>query len=146
MFSFNNPFGACEKCDGLGVIQYFDEKKIINDEELSINGGAIKGWNKRNRFYYHQLKCLSQFYGFSLNDPWCELSEEIKDIILNGSKEKIDFSKRFRSGSKIVRKHRFEGVLPNTERRFRETDSDYQKNELAKLLVTVIAILVMDQD
>ena len=71
MFSFNNPFGACEKCDGLGVIQYFDEKKIINDEELSINGGAIKGWNKRNRFYYHQLKCLSQFYGFSLNDPWC---------------------------------------------------------------------------
>ncbi len=134
MFSFNNPFGACEKCDGLGVIQYFDEKKIINDEELSINGGAIKGWNKRNRFYYHQLKCLSQFYGFSLNDPWCELSEEIKDIILNGSKEKIDFSKRFRSGSKIVRKHRFEGVLPNTERRFRETDSYYQKNELAKLL------------
>ena len=86
MFSFNNPFGACEKCDGLGVIQYFDEKKIISDEELSINGGAIKGWNKRNRFYYHQLKCLSQFYGFSLNDPWSDLSEEIKENILNGSK------------------------------------------------------------
>ena len=134
MFSFNNPFGACEKCDGLGVIQYFDKNKIVQDEDLSINSGAIKNWNRRNRFYYHQLRCLSNHYGFSLDLPWRELNEEIKEIIMYGSDDKIDFSKNFRSGSRIVRNHKFEGVIPNTERRFRETDSEYQKNELAKLL------------
>jgi len=107
MFSFNNPFGACEKCDGLGVIQYFDQKKLISDDAATLNEGAIKGWNRRNRFYFHQLKCL---------------------------KDKINFSKSFRSGSKIVRQHRFEGIIPNTERRFKETDSEFIRNELAKML------------
>ena len=134
MFSFNNPFGACEKCDGLGVIQYFDEKKLIADTETTINEGAIKGWNRRNRFYFHQLKCLAKHYKFDLDTPWEEYSEEIQRILLWGSKEKINFSKSFSSGSKIVRQHRFEGVIPNTERRFKETDSEFIRNELAKLL------------
>ena len=134
MFSFNNPFGACEKCDGLGVIQYFDEKKLITDTEATINEGAIKGWNRRNRFYFHQLKCLAKHYKFDLGTPWEEYSEEIQRILLWGSKEKINFSKSFSSGSKIVRQHRFEGVIPNTERRFKETDSEFIRNELAKLL------------
>jgi excinuclease ABC subunit A len=134
MFSFNNPFGACEKCDGLGVIQYFDEKKLIADEELTINGGAIKGWNRRNRFYFHQLKCLAKHYKFHLDTPWEDYSEEIQKIILWGSKDKVDFSKSFRSGSKFVRKHKFEGIIPNTERRFKETDSEFIGDKLAKLL------------
>ena len=134
MFSFNNPFGACGKCDGLGVIQYFNEKRLIPDEEVSISNGAIKKWNRRNRFYYHQLKCLSKHYNFSLDTPWKDYSEELKHILLWGSNEKIDFSHRFRSGSKIVRKHRFEGIITNTERRFKETDSDYIRDRLAKLM------------
>ena len=134
MFSFNNPFGACEKCDGLGVIQYFDEKKLIADTEATINEGGIKGWNRRNRFYFHQLKCLAKHYKFDLDTPWESYSEEIQRILLWGSKDKINFSKSFSSGSKIVRQHRFEGVIPNIERRFKETDSEFIRNELAKLL------------
>tara|TARA_Y100000768_G_scaffold111890_1_gene82396 strand:+ start:4701 stop:7517 length:2817 start_codon:yes stop_codon:yes gene_type:complete len=134
MFSFNNPFGACEKCDGLGVIQYFDQKKLISDDGATINEGAIKGWNRRNRFYFHQLKCLAKHYNFDLDTPWKSYSEEIQKILLWGSNEKINFSKSFRSGSKIVRQHRFEGIIPNTERRFKETDSEFIRNELAKLL------------
>jgi len=134
MFSFNNPFGACEKCDGLGVIQYFDEKKLISDYTATINEGAIKGWNRRNRFYFHQLKCLAKHYDFNLDTPWEAYPEEIQNILLWGSKDKINFSKSFRSGSKIVRQHRFEGIIPNTERRFKETDSEFIRNELAKML------------
>ena len=134
MFSFNNPVGACNKCDGLGVIQYFDQEKMVQEPDISINEGAIKGWNKRNRFYYHQLKCLANHYGFSLETKWSDLSPEIQNTILFGSKDIIDFSKRFSSGSRFVRKHRFEGVIPNTDRRYRESDSDYIKTELAKML------------
>ena len=134
MFSFNNPFGACEKCDGLGVIQHFDEKKLIINAESTINEGAIKGWNRRNRFYFHQLKCLSKHYKFDLDTPWEIYPEEIQRMLLWGSKDKINFSKSFSSGTKIVREHRFEGIIPNTERRFKETDSEFIRNELAKLL------------
>ncbi|MDC3102569.1 excinuclease ABC subunit UvrA [Gammaproteobacteria bacterium] len=134
IFSFNNPHGACPKCDGLGVIQFFNEKKLIQDDEVSIANGAIKGWTRRNRFYYYQLKCLSNHFNFSLTTKWIDYPQKIKDIILWGTKEKIDFSHRFRSGSRIIRKHRFEGVIPSTERRFKETDSEYIRNELAKLM------------
>ena len=134
IFSFNNPHGACPKCDGLGVIQFFNEKKLIQDDEVSIANGAIKGWTRRNRFYYYQLKCLSNHFDFSLTTKWIDYPQKIKDIILRGTKEKIDFSHRFRSGSRIIRKHRFEGVIPSTERRFKETDSEYIRNELAKLM------------
>jgi len=134
MFSFNNPYGACEKCDGLGVIQFFNEKRLIQDDEVSIANGAIKGWTRRNRFYYYQLRCLSAHFDFSLTTKWKDYPDKIKEIILWGTKEKVDFSHRFRSGSRIVRKHRFEGVIPCTERRFKETDSEYIRNELAKLM------------
>ena len=134
MFSFNNPYGACAKCDGLGVIQFFNEKMLIQDGDVSIANGAIKGWTRRNRFYYYQLRCLSAHFDFTLTTKWKDYSQEIKDIILWGTKEKIDFSHRFRSGSRIVRKHRFEGIIPSTERRFKETDSEYIRNELAKLM------------
>ncbi|MDA9011089.1 excinuclease ABC subunit UvrA [Gammaproteobacteria bacterium] len=134
MFSFNNPYGACEKCDGLGVIQYFNEKRLIQDEDVSISNGAIKGWTRRNRFYFYQLKCLSSHFNFSLTTPWKDYPDEIKKIILWGSKDKVDFSHRFRSGSKIVRKHKFEGIIPSTERRFKETDSEYIREELSKLM------------
>ncbi|MDA8856288.1 excinuclease ABC subunit UvrA [Gammaproteobacteria bacterium] len=134
MFSFNNPYGACEKCDGLGVIQYFNEKRLIQDEDVSITNGAIKGWTRRNRFYFYQLKCLSSHFNFSLTTAWKDYPDEIKKIILWGSKDKVDFSHRFRSGSKIVRKHKFEGIIPSTERRFKETDSEYIREELSKLM------------
>ena len=134
MFSFNNPYGACVRCDGLGVIQYFNEKRLIQDQDVSIANGAIKGWTRRNRFYYYQLRCLSNHFDFSLTTKWGDYPQDIKDIILWGTKEKIDFSHRFRSGSRIIRKHKFEGVIPSTERRFKETDSEYIRNELAKLM------------
>ena len=134
MFSFNNPYGACTRCDGLGVIQYFNEKRLIQDQDVSIANGAIKGWTRRNRFYYYQLRCLSNHFDFSLTTKWGDYPQDIKDIILWGTKEKIDFSHRFRSGSRIIRKHKFEGVIPSTERRFKETDSEYIRNELAKLM------------
>ena len=134
MFSFNNPYGACSKCDGLGVIQFFNEKMLIQDDDVSIANGAIKGWTRRNRFYYYQLRCLSNHFDFTLTTKWKDYPQELKDIILWGTKEKIDFSHRFRSGSRIVRKHRFEGIIPSTERRFKETDSEYIRNELAKLM------------
>ncbi len=133
IFSFNNPHGACPRCDGLGVIQFFSEKKLIQDDEVSIANGAIKGWTRRNRFYYYQLKCLSNHFDFSLTTKWKDYPQKIKDIILWGTKEKIDFSHRFRSGTRIIRKHRFEGILPSTERRFKETDSEYIREELSKL-------------
>ena len=134
MFSFNNPHGACEVCDGLGVTQFFNEKRLIQDDDVSISNGAIKGWTRRNRFYYWQLRCLAAHYGFDLNTKWKDYPEDIKDIILWGSKDKIDFSHRFRSGSRIVRKHKFEGIIPSTERRFKETDSEYIRDELSKLM------------
>jgi len=134
MFSFNNPYGACTRCDGLGVIQYFNEKRLIQDDDVSISNGAIKGWTRRNRFYFYQLKCLAAHYNFTLTTKWKDYSQEIKDIILWGSKDKVDFSHRFRSGSRIVRKHKFEGIIPSTERRFKETDSDFIRDELSKLM------------
>jgi len=134
MFSFNNPHGACEVCDGLGVTQFFNEKRLIQDDDVSISNGAIKGWTRRNRFYYWQLRCLATHYGFDLNTKWKDYPEDIREIILWGSKDKIDFSHRFRSGSRIVRKHKFEGIIPSTERRFKETDSEYIRDELSKLM------------
>ena len=134
MFSFNNPYGACTRCDGLGVIQFFNEKRLIQEDDVSIANGAIKGWTRRNRFYYYQLRCLANHFDFTLTTKWRDYPQSIKDIILWGTKEKVDFSHRFRSGSRIVRKHRFEGVIPSTERRFKETDSEYIRNELSKLM------------
>ena len=133
IFSFNNPAGACPDCDGLGVTQYFDFELILNDPDLSLSEGAIPSWNKRNVYYFHLLKSVAGSYGFSTSTPFKELSEEHQDIILHGSgTKKIDFSYVNERGDQIKRRHRFEGVIPNLERRYRATESSVMRDHLSQ--------------
>ena len=135
IFSFNSPFGACHTCDGLGVHQYFDPDRLIVDPELSLSSGAIKGWDRRSMYYYHLLKCVSRHYGFSLDTEWQDLSEEHQYKVLYGSgSESIDFSYVSDRGREVSKNHPFEGVIRNLERRYKETDSQSQRDELAKLM------------
>ena len=135
-FSFNNPRGACSSCDGLGVSQYFDESKVVVNEELSLSGGAIRGWDKRNVYYYQLLLSLSRHYGFSLVDPYNTLSDEVKSVLLYGSgNEEIEFSYLTHSKSEHKRIHTFEGVIPNLKRRYRKSDSVAVKEDIAQYLV-----------
>lgn len=135
LFSFNNPAGACESCDGLGVSQFFDVNKIVTSDELSLAEGAIRGWDRRNVYYFHMLKSLATHYGFDVETPFKKLSKKQQDVILNGSKnEKIAFSYTNDRGDLIERIHRFEGVIPNLDRRFKETESSTVREELAKYL------------
>ncbi|WP_114418069.1 excinuclease ABC subunit UvrA [Marinospirillum perlucidum] len=137
IFSFNNPAGACPTCDGLGHKAFFDEQKLIVSPELSLAEGVIKGWDRRNIYYFGLLKHLAQHYDFALETPWKELPRKIQKILLEGSgKEEIDFSYTSDRGRKVVKAHPFEGVLPNLERRYRETESQNLREELAKLLTT----------
>ncbi|MCP4951569.1 MAG: excinuclease ABC subunit UvrA [Proteobacteria bacterium] len=136
LFSFNNPAGACSKCDGLGVRQFFDPAIIIHDETLSLAAGAISGWDRRNAFYFQMLNCLSEHYGFDIEKPFRHLPSEIQQVILYGSgTEKINFS-YLRSHGRRSRKrsHTFEGVLPSMERRYRESDSNTVREEMARYL------------
>ena len=136
LFSFNNPAGACSKCDGLGVRQFFDPAIVIHDESLSLAAGAISGWDRRNAFYFQMLNCLSEHYGFDIEKPFRHLPEEIQQVILYGSgTEKINFS-YLRSHGRRARKrsHTFEGVLPSMERRYRESDSNTVREEMARYL------------
>ncbi|MFP6780790.1 MAG: excinuclease ABC subunit UvrA, partial [Gammaproteobacteria bacterium] len=125
LFSFNNPAGACGRCDGLGGIQYFDEERVVQRPEMSLPAGAIRGWDRRNAYYFQLITALSKHYDFDIDTPFEELSAQIRKIILYGSgTTKIEFS-YFRSGGKVfTRKHTFEGILPNMERRYRETESN----------------------
>ncbi len=135
LFSFNNPMGACPKCDGLGKITFFDPKRVVAFPHLSLASGAIKGWDRRNQFYYQLLASLSSHYGFDLEIPFEQLPANIQDIILNGSgKEKIVFSYLNESGARNQRKHTFEGIVPNLERRYKETESLAVREELSKYL------------
>ena len=135
IFSFNSPFGACPTCDGLGVHQFFDPDRLIVDPELSLSSGAIKGWDRRSMYYYHLLKCLARHYGFSLDSEWQDLSVEHQNKVLYGSgQESIDFSYVSDRGREVRKNHSFEGVIRNLERRYRETDSQSQRDELAKLM------------
>jgi excinuclease ABC subunit A len=135
-FSFNNPKGACSECDGLGVSQYFDENKIIVNDELSLSGGAIRGWDKRNVYYYQLLLSLSKHYGFSLVDPYKSLSPEIKSVLLYGSgDEDIEFCYLTQGKKEYKRVHAFEGVIPNLKRRYRKSDSAAVRDDIAKYLV-----------
>ena len=135
LFSFNNPAGACESCDGLGVTQFFDPNKIVVSNELSLAEGAIRGWDRRNVYYFHMLNSLANHYDFSIEKPFKKLAKKHQDIILHGSKsEKISFSYSNDRGDMVERTHRFEGVLPNLERRYRETESPTVREELAKYL------------
>ncbi|WP_346838816.1 excinuclease ABC subunit UvrA [Microbulbifer sp. SAOS-129_SWC] len=137
LFSFNNPAGACPSCDGLGVKQFFDEDKVIMDPESSISEGAIRGWDRRNIYYYHMLDSLAGHYGFDLDKPWNKLRKAHREVILHGSgDEVIDFSYVNDRGDVTVRRHTFEGIIPNFQRRYRDTESQSVRDELAKYLST----------
>ncbi|MGZ8157024.1 MAG: excinuclease ABC subunit UvrA, partial [Burkholderiales bacterium] len=137
LFSFNNPMGACPRCDGLGTVSFFDPRRVVAFPELSLASGAIKGWDRRNQFYFQMLQSLANHYGFDLEQPYTELPEQVQQAILHGSgKQKIRFLYVGDKGNKYVREHPFEGVLPNLERRYRETDSVVVREELAKYLNT----------
>ncbi|RXS43202.1 excinuclease ABC subunit UvrA [Idiomarina sp. 29L] len=137
LFSFNNPAGACTTCDGLGVEQFFDPKKVIVNDEISLTGGAIRGWDKRNFYYYQMLQSLAKHYGFKLSEPFKDLPEDIRNIILFGSgKEEIKFTYMNDRGDKVVREHAFEGIIPNMQRRYRETESQAVREELSKYVAT----------
>jgi len=137
LFSFNSPKGACPSCDGLGMEQFFDPRKVIHDPELPIGDGAIRGWDRRNIYYYQLLSSLAKHYKFNLDTPFQDLSETIQDAIMYGSdNEKISFNYLSGDGKVVVRKHPFEGVIPNMDRRHRETDSIAVQEELAKYLNT----------
>jgi excinuclease ABC subunit A len=133
LFSFNNPMGACPKCDGLGEVEFFDARRVVAHPNLSLASGAIKGWDRRNHFYHSMLASLSAHYGFDVEAPWEMLDEATQKLILHGSgKEQIAFRYVTERGRSQVREHAFEGVLPNLERRYRETDSVVVREELAK--------------
>ncbi len=133
IFSFNNPMGACPKCDGLGVIQFFDSKRVVAHPELSLSSGAIRGWDRRNQFYFQMVIALGEYYGFDVTTPFNELPEETRQIILYGSgEESLPFQYMNERGKLTVREHTFEGIIPNLERRYRETDSSTVREELAK--------------
>ncbi len=137
LFSFNNPAGACASCDGLGVRQYFDDERIVLHPEASLAEGAIRGWDRRNVYYFHMLTSLAEHYGFDIDTPFEELSKKHHQVILHGSgKQEIAFSYVNDRGDVFKRTHSFEGIIPNMERRYRDTDSSSVREELAKFLAT----------
>lgn len=137
LFSFNNPVGACPSCDGLGVDQFFDPNKVIYDTQLSLAEGAVRGWDRRNFYYFGMLTSLADHYQFDIEKPFEKLPKKIKDIILYGSgNEVIEFKYVTGRGSVYKKRHVFEGVLPNMERRYHETDSNSVREELSKFLAS----------
>ncbi len=137
LFSFNNPMGACPRCDGLGSISFFDPKRIVAFPHLSLASGAIKGWDRRNQFYFQMLQGLRAHFGFDLEAPFDSLPGPVQDVVLNGSgRDKIRFTYASERGRAQTREHTFEGIIPNLERRYKETDSLAVREELAKYLNT----------
>jgi excinuclease ABC subunit A len=136
LFSFNNPAGACPTCDGLGVKQFFDAKRLVNGE-LTLAEGAIRGWDRRNVYYFQMLGSLASHYGFSLDEPFDSLDADQQKFILRGSgRENVEFRYLNDRGDIVKRSHPFEGIIPNLERRYRETESNSVREELAKYLST----------
>jgi excinuclease ABC subunit A len=134
LFSFNNPMGACPNCDGLGVETFFDPKRVVGFPNLSIGSGAIKGWDKRNTYLFSMMQSLASFYNFDIDTPFDELTEEARAKILYGSgRQTLPFTYLSDKGRAVVREHTFEGVIPNLERRYKETDSMTIREELSKL-------------
>lgn len=137
LFSFNSPAGACSGCDGLGVKQYLDEEKVVQFSEASLSEGAIRGWDRRNVYYFHMLTSLANHYGFDIDTPWEKLSKAHRQAVLNGSgKDEIEFTYINDRGDVYQRTHAFEGVLPNMERRYRDTESNSVREELLKFMST----------
>ncbi len=135
LFSFNNPAGACSGCDGLGHKQFFDEQRVITDRSLSLSEGAIRGWDRRSVYYFHILSSLADHFGFAVDTPFNKLSRKHQEVLLQGSDgEVVDFIYVNDRGDTRTRSYPFEGVLPNMERRYRETDSNLVREELAKYL------------
>lgn len=134
LFSFNNPAGACPTCDGLGVQQYFDERKVVQNPDISLASGAIKGWDRRSFYYFGLLKSVAKHYDFDIEMPFNQLPKKIQNIILNGSKDEIEFVYVNDRGDSVKRVHAFEGVLNNMARRYKETESNAVREELAKYI------------
>ncbi len=135
LFSFNNPMGACPKCDGLGNIQFFDPQRVVAYPHLSLAAGCIRGWDKRNQFYFQMLESLAKHYGFDITAPFEELAEELRQVVLYGSgRDKIPFRYLSEAGRSAIREHPFEGIIPSLERRYKETDSLMVRDELSKYL------------
>ncbi len=135
LFSFNNPVGACPSCDGLGVRQFFDPGRVVRNPELSLAGGAIRGWSRSNAYYFQMIQCLAAHYGFDIETPYGDLPEDIRQMLLFGSgDEQIQFRYLTGRGATISREHTFEGIIRNLERRYRETESNIVREELAKYL------------
>ena len=134
LFSFNSPVGACPECDGIGTMQFFDPKLVVKSPELSLAGGAIRGWDRRNGYYFQMLQSLSAHFDFDVEMPFGQLEPRIQDVILNGSPEDVKFSYRNERGDQRVQKHPFEGILPNLKRRYRDTESSVVREELAKFM------------
>ncbi|MEZ5535239.1 MAG: excinuclease ABC subunit UvrA [Thiolinea sp.] len=137
LFSFNSPMGACPTCDGLGVDQYFDPDRVVHHPQKSLADGAVRGWDRRNAYYFQMLTSLADHYGFDVEQPWNKLPESVRQLILHGTgQERIEFTYVGQRGQVYQRKHAFEGVLNNLDRRYRETDSSSVREELTKYLAT----------
>ncbi len=135
MFSFNNPAGACPDCDGLGVKQFFDPAKVVSSPTLSLPGGAVRGWDRRNGYYFSMLTSLAEHFNFDIERPFLALPEKIQNVVLYGSNDEIiSFKFQGERGKKTIREHPFEGVINNMERRYKETDSNVVREELSKFL------------
>ena len=135
LFSFNSPVGACPSCDGLGVTQVFDASRVVGHPELPLSGGAVRGWDRRNAHYFQLILSLAAHYGFDVDTPWQKLPADIQKAVLHGSgKDKIAFRYITERGGKVTREHAFEGILPNLERRYKETESSAVREELAKYI------------
>ena len=134
LFSFNNPMGACPRCDGLGSISFFDPRRVVAHPGMSLASGAIKGWDRRNQFYFQMLTSLAAHFKFDVEAPFEKLPEAVQSIVLQGTKEKIPFSYLNERGRTFIKEHAFEGIIPNLERRHKETDSLVVREELAKYL------------
>lgn len=133
LFSFNNPVGACPECDGLGVHQFFDPARVAAHPHLSLAGGAIRGWDRRNAYYFQLIQCLAKHYKFDIEKPFNKLTKKIQKLVLYGSGDEIiPFTYLDGRGGKIKRRHRFEGIIPNMQRRYRETESNTVREELSK--------------
>ncbi|NND45725.1 MAG: excinuclease ABC subunit UvrA [Xanthomonadales bacterium] len=136
MFSFNNPNGACPRCDGLGVSQFFDPERVVSNPQLSLAGGAVRGWDRRNAYYFQIIRSLAAHYDFDVDQPFDELPEKVRDVLLFGSGDEIIEFQYFGERGTQKRKHPFAGVIPNLERRYRETDARIVREELSKYIST----------
>jgi len=134
MFSFNNPNGACPECDGLGVSQFFDPDRVVSSTSVSLAGGAVRGWDRRNAYYFQIIQALAKHYGFDVDTPFDELPRKIRDIVLYGSGDEIIEFRYFGDSGVQKRRHPFAGIIPNLERRYRETDSRIVREELSKYI------------